>query len=143
MGYTIARVDVGRQSVLNDLMSLDSHCFPGDEPQDFTAGEWWLCYHRGQAVGFCGMRPAYSWTKTGFFLRCGVHENHRGQGLQKRMIRVRVARARVLAWRYVITYTLDNPPSANSLMSQGFRAYWPREPYIDHAAVTYWRREIR
>jgi GNAT superfamily N-acetyltransferase len=69
----------------------------------------------------------------------GVHEEYRGRGLQKRLIRARVRHAKRIGWKYAITYTIDNPPSENSLIGCGFKRYAPADPYVKGTA-NYWRK---
>jgi hypothetical protein len=39
----------------------------------------------------------------------------------------------------LITYTLGNNPSANSLIACGFRLYAPAEAYAGKAALYWWK----
>lgn len=73
--------------------------------------------------------------------RAGVIPSHRGKGLQTRMIAVRVAKAKRLGWKYVLTYTHDNCPSANNLIDCGFKLYDPRNPYAADGSL-YWRIKL-
>jgi RimJ/RimL family protein N-acetyltransferase len=78
-------------------------------------------------VAFCGLYQYPTDPSTAFLALCGVIKDYRGYGLQKRMIRVRMQKAKQLGVTRVITYTShDNAASANSLISSGFRLYVPR-----------------
>lgn len=102
---------------------------------------WWLAYFEDHPVAFAGIRSSYTWRGAGYLLRCGVLEPHRGQGLQKRLIRVRERKAVKFGWRYCITDTTENVPSANSLIACGYRLYLPSNPW--HLDQTlYWRKKI-
>lgn len=58
-----------------------------------------------------------------FLSRACVDPAYRGQGIQKRLIRARVRRARKLGCPRVVTYTHPgNVASINSLIACGFRA---------------------
>ena len=50
---------------------------------------------------------------------------HRGNGLQRRLLKVRERKARQLGWTSVITDTTDNVPSANNLIKAGYRLFEP------------------
>jgi hypothetical protein len=62
-------------------------------------------------------------------------------GLQKRLIRVRERMARELGWAWLITDTFQNPPSANSLISCGFKNFAPTKPW-GFAGANYWRKKL-
>jgi GNAT superfamily N-acetyltransferase len=139
--YQVTRLDVSDQRALALLRRLHEICLPHDELPDFTRGEWWIAARSGEAVAFAGMVPSAQWLETAYLVRAGVVPDHRGQGLQKRLIRVRLARARAHGWRWAITYTWNNPPSANALIACGFKSYQPRDPWASET-VNYWRREL-
>jgi GNAT superfamily N-acetyltransferase len=105
-------------------------------------GDWWLAWDGSKAIGFAGMHPSQVWTKTGYFCAAGVLPSHQGQGLQKRLINVRLSRAAVLGYEWAITYTMkDNYPSINNLLACGFRAYEPRKKWAGIKDVMYWKRK--
>lgn len=139
--YRITRVDITDPAILKTLTNLHKVCLESDELPSFEAGEWWIAYQGKTPVAFAGMVPSQQWLDTGYMTRAGVVPQHRGHGLQKRLIRARIARARALGWTDVITYTWNNPPSANSLIACGFRAYDPSKPWASEA-VSYWRRRV-
>jgi GNAT superfamily N-acetyltransferase len=66
----------------------------------------------------------------------------RGQGLQLRLVRARLAWARKEGLLWAVTYTAEkNLPSANSLIRAGFRLYQPAQPWgLPHAL--YFRRHL-
>jgi GNAT superfamily N-acetyltransferase len=114
---------------------------PEDEPLDARTGLWWLAVDRGEPVGFAGMRGSLRWSDCMYLCRSGVMPEARGRGLQKRLIRVREARARTLNMNWLITDTTQNPASANSLIACGFRMYEPQAPWGGRYTV-YWRKRI-
>ena len=139
--YTIRSVDTTRPDVCHDLMRLQAECLPNDVPCSIIAGHWWIAYQADTPVAFAGMVASQRWSDTGYLCRAGVVPAHRGRGLQKRLIAVRMNKARRLGWKWLITDTRDNPASANSLISAGFRMYQPRDPWGWDDAV-YWRRKL-
>jgi len=132
---------------------LDKHCFPYDELYDKVQGEdtgfsgyhiWWLVYdvETGESVGFCGLK-VYTKTDNVYFCRAGVHEDHRGQGIHKRLLKKRLDWCRDNDINEVYTYTsYDNYVSINNLIARGFSICEPwfyTESPSDH---TFLKRSI-
>ena len=121
MKYVVTRVDAYDPEIEALLIRLQTDCLPGDQPLSPRDGDWWICYSEaGIPVAFCSIKPSLRWAETGYLSRAGVLPGHRGRGLQKRLIRVRVARARQLGWKWL---------------------YEPTYPYGLKTSV-YWRRKI-
>jgi GNAT superfamily N-acetyltransferase len=81
---------------------------------------------QGEIVAYCG--SIYS-KGICIFNRAWVKKSHRGQGIQRRMIKTRLKAASTFC-HIAITYTtLDNFPSANNLIDCGFRLYLPEYSY--------------
>lgn len=130
-------------SAYKALIDLQLTCLPGDEPETAQNGWWWLAVDEdGQAVGFAGMRPSDRWQRTMYLCRAGVIPGYRGRGIQKRLIRARLAKARALGNTHAITdCTTENPASARSLIAAGFRPYWPQVPWgLPHSI--YWIKKL-
>ena len=88
--------------------------------------EWWIMLDEGEIVAYCG--SIYS-KGICIFNRAWVKKSHRGQGIQRRMIKTRLKAASTFC-HIAITYTtLDNFPSANNLINCGFRLYLPEYSY--------------
>jgi len=90
-------------------------------------GQWWIALDGDRPAGFCAIKITSD--GAGYLSRAGVVKAYRGCGLQKRMIRLRLAWARRKGLRHVVTDTTGNPPSANSLISCGFKLYDPAYPW--------------
>ena len=109
------------------ILELDRRCFPTDgavETDDDSY--WWVVWDSEKPVAFGGMRPCQHKANEGMaaFTRCGVARDYRGQGIQKRLIKARVAHARRLGLKQVVTYVKNwNLASANSLIGCGFKLY--------------------
>lgn len=113
------------------LDRLDQRIFPDDDVYDKTtpATFWWVAWDGDQPIGFAGLR-AYGCDGFGYLARAGILYKYRGQGLQRRLIRVRERRARQLKLDTLITYaTLDNHASANNLIKCGYLLYEPEWVY--------------
>lgn len=142
MKYQVRQVDTKDPEICAILDRLQLQCLPGDIPQKSSSGYWWLCYtDAGMPIGFAGMVSSVRWEQTGYLSRAGILPQHQGQGLQKRLIKVRVTKAKQLGWRYLLSDTSENPASANSLISCGFKMYEPSRPYGLKTSL-YWRRKI-
>jgi len=126
----------------DDIYRLQALCLPLDTPAVVEEGEWWLAYDGDDAVAFACLCKSKSKANHGYLARAGVAPSHRGHGLQKRLIRVRLARAKALGWDGVVTDTTHNPASSNSLIGCGFRCYEPAHPWSFDAAI-YWRVQFR
>lgn len=97
-------------------------------------GYWWMVFHFENAkiswgdkpIAFGGMEHSRYYKKSGYMNSAAVDWIARGQGLQKRLIRRRVAFARQMGWEWVLTDTSpDNYASANSLIGCGFKLFKP------------------
>jgi GNAT superfamily N-acetyltransferase len=144
MSYTITKArterDLYRVALLNETI------FPSDAPVRIADGQstWWLVRDTdtGEHVGFCGMHKSPTSYSCGVLERAGLVEQARGKGLHRRMIDVRVQEAKKQGWSKVLTYTVDNPHSDNSLINRGFlRLHYTKEDAIE--GVTYWKRKVR
>lgn len=142
MKYQVRQADTRDAEISAILERLQLQCLPNDIPQKTDKGYWWLCYTEANIpIGFAGMVPSIRWEQTGYLSRAGVLEAHQGRGLQKRLIRVRILRAKQLGWRYLLSDTSENPASANSLISCGFKMYEPMRPYGLKTSL-YWRKKL-
>lgn len=142
MKVRVRRVDATRRDIAQCLAALQKEILPDDTPRAIEGDEWWLAFSGIKVVGFASMNLIP--TDDGFVAylsRSGVRSGARGNGVQKRMIRARVAHARRAGAFVSIVDTCDNPPSANSLISEGFRMYDPQYPWALERSV-YWRRDL-
>jgi len=131
-------------SAYKALIDLQLLCLPSDDPETPKEESWWWLAidEDGKAVGFAGMRPSDRWQQTMYLCRAGVLPEYRGQGIQKRLIRVRLIKARSLGNTHAITdCTTENPASARSLIAAGFRPYWPQIPWALPHSI-YWIRKL-
>ena len=90
---------------------------------------WWIAYDGKVIAGYAGLE-IYQEREVAFLCRCGVIASHRGNGIQRRLIRVRERQARIEGMKRCVTYTSPcNYPSANNLIRCGYRLYKPEYPY--------------
>lgn len=124
-----------------ELYDLQAKCFQNYYIYPLSTACWWLAFEDEVPVGFAGFCRGKS-TGAAYLCYAGVAESHRGRGLQKRLIRVRVREARRQGYREAVTDTYNNPASANSLIACGFRSFIPPVPW-DGPTSQYWRLLLR
>lgn len=134
----LVRVDATAPAIWARIVAMDAKCFVDGSPAlSENVGAWWIAYAKKQEAGYCGIWKTM--TGNGYLVRAGVLPKFRGCGLQKRMIRVRVAHARRHGWPMVVTDTHENVASANSLIACGFRLYDPETKWSFETS-NYWRK---
>lgn len=120
--YTLRRTeDVDQVRELHDQVFGSSY-WPGDDQ------EYWLAFDgHGALAGFCSAKYSRE-HNTVSLTRAAVVRGARCAGLQRRMIRVRLAWARRIGAVRVVTYcSVKNYPSMTNLLRCGFRfRYAPR-----------------
>jgi len=139
MKFKIKSVDIRIPEIRTLLMYLQYKCLPYDKPMEIDRGHWWIAYtEEGKPVAFAGLIRSQQWNNAGYMCRAGVLRNYQGYGLQKKLIQARIRKARSLNWEWLLTDTTDNPASANSLISMGFKLYEPSHPW-GYKHSLYWR----
>lgn len=142
----IRRVDIADTLIQELLHVLHSEVFSpedwtGNTVPKFRTGEWWIAFDGKDAIAFAGLKPSIRSQAVGYMCSAGVLPSHRGKGLQVRLIRKRVARAREHGWHTVITDTVnDNAASMRSLIKCGFRPYLPDVRWNASEGAVYWKR---
>lgn len=124
------------------IRALHVAAFPADREPDWVTAAWWLVLRDDRPVAFAGVQRSQQWCDAGYMVRAGVEQTERGRRLQQRLIRVRERFARRQGWKWLFTATLNNPPSANSLIACGFRLYEPAAPWLAAGAL-YWRKRVQ
>lgn len=110
---------------------------------DLFVGHWWLVRHEesGINVAFAGVVPADYTPATGYFIRVGVLQVARGHKLQKRLLSVVERRARKNGWTSIVSDTTDNPPSANAMISAGYKIFEPLYRWAFNHSI-YWKKDL-
>lgn len=136
MKYSIRMMDISDPKAVFALAGLQLACLPGDKAFPMDKGWWHIVFAEGEVVaGFSGMVPSRRWTDCVYLCRAGILPEHQGNGLQKRLIRARVAKARALKYKWAVTDTYDNPASANSLIANKFKMFKPSEPWAGKGSL--------
>lgn len=136
------RVSIRRapeETALEHVPGLNKVCGLAEYPCEGT--EWWLAWAKKEPIAYVGLQvsdlPAFA--GLGWIPRTGVLPEWRGGGLQKRLTRQALLWARSRGLRGVVTYTVHNPASANSLIACGFRSYEPEGQWAAEKEAAYWR----
>lgn len=141
MKVVCSQVDPSDSEVEEILVELQRACLPHDSLYFPDEGVWWLAYHRHTPIAFACAAPSQQ-TPQGVYLgRCGVTPAARGKGVQRKLIRVRLAWAKRNGYKWAVSDTTDNVPSANNLIACGFRLYEPAVPY-SFARAVYWKKRL-
>lgn len=142
MKYFVRRVNGKSKRVQNTLNRLQKEILPCDALCDVTEGYWWIVYNEAnKPVGFAGMKQSNQFADCAYFHRAGVLDDHTGHGLQKRLINVRLRKAKVMGFNWAVSDTSKNPASANSLINCGFKMYRPSKPW-GWEYTCYWRLKL-
>ena len=123
-------------------MRLQKEILPSDNLCDVSINHWWIAYSElNKPVGFAGMKQSEQFGDCVFLHRAGVCDDHTGNGLQKRLIKARLRKAKSMGFSWAVTDTTKNPPSANSLINCGFKMYKPSKPWAWDWSC-YWRLKL-
>lgn len=124
------------------IRSLHAECLPGVELPELGDGFWWLAFRGREPVGYAGLHPSRRFCNVGYLCAAGVAPTARGHGLQRRLIRVREAKAKSLGWSWLITDTVpSNPASSNNLIRCGYLTFAPERPWRVEGAI-FWRKQL-
>lgn len=142
MKYYVREVNGKAKQKQKVLARLQKEILPSDRLCDTNEGYWWIVYtENNKAVGFAGMKQSHQFTDCVFFHRSGVADEHNGNGLQKRLIKARIRKARHMGFNWAVSDTSRNPASSNSLINCGFKMYEPSKPWgWNH--TNYWRLRL-
>lgn len=125
------------------IYGLDRAIFPHDLKVGYEDAYWWVAFDSEDApVGYAGLRPSLQKEQAGYLCRVGVLPHARGNGLQKRFIRVRERFARKGGMIELRTDTAPfNIASMRSLIKTGYLPFMPEEEWgVDNAV--YWRKVL-
>lgn len=140
--FRVLRYIPRNQFQLNHIQTVQLDLLPGDLPIPSDKGYWWVVEDEpSHTVAFACLKVCKG-TAYGYLARSGVYENHRGKGLQRKLIRVREAYARKLGLTHMVCDTSRaNLASSNSLIACGYKLYTPLQPWA-FADGNYWIRKL-
>lgn len=144
--YVIRKVDpIVYADEIARMMLLGFNNSAGKRPTTFIGMSWWIAFVVAdgveQPVGCASMCHSAIEEGSFYLARAFVGADHRGQGLQRKLIQARVGRAKELKGSHVTSDTYDNPPSTNNLIACGFRAYRPGSAWRGEGTM-YWRLKL-
>ena len=114
---------VGRD--VSVLAALDAECFPNDTPLNPTEGRWFILWDGDTPAAFGGL-DIHEAAGLAYFIRGGVSDAYRGQGLYKRVLKHAAKVAKREKCRAIWTYCMAfNAASANGLFKSGFKVFSP------------------
>lgn len=115
-------IQIRRESDQRVIAAMDLLLFPNDTLSNKHLGEglWWTARdEHDNPVAYAGLYYRED-QKRWWLIRVGVLETHRGHGLQRRLIRVRLAAAKRRGAKRVHTYVAaNNIPSHRSVIRCG------------------------
>ena len=135
-------ISICRTQNMNLIHLLDSQVFDyrQDSPVDTTGAQWWVALDGNIPIAYAGVKLLDD--GFAYLCRAGVLPGYRGNNLQTRLIRVRVAWAKKQGATKAITYTvLENPASSNNLIKCGFKLYNPEYTWGGQNCL-YWFRKL-
>ena len=113
--YRLVEVD-GELSaeVLHNLNGLEPDRFPPLREVHLETGFWWLLKDdHGTLCGFAGLCEMFPFPGVGYCKRAYVSPDHRGRGLQVKMLQAREEKARELGWHLLVGETTSAYAAAN------------------------------
>lgn len=122
---------------------LDSRLFTDEERVDYIdESVWWVGWKDEVPVAYAGARYIPE-ANAVFLSRAGVLPEARGQGIQRKLISLRLRWANTTGAKNAITYTHPlNHPSANNLIRSGFLLYSPQWQWAGPEFL-YWIRKLK
>ena len=141
MPFQIRRATTARD--LGLVQQIHDSIFSRTEDRDPRIGEgaWWLVWDKDTPVAFAGARRIPG-TDQLYLCRVGVIRSARGNGLQRRLVRVRLQWGRKQGLKEVLTDTVNwNVASSNNLIKEGFTLFVPGY-YWAGADSLYWCRNL-
>lgn len=137
----ISPLDTSDEKIVKVLKKIHGSTFEEDVDLPLEDLMWGLFDKKTKAlVGYAAM--GFSKHKDqAAFTACAIKKSYRGHGFQKRLIRHRIKEAKKMGIPRIVTHTVYNPPSENSLISCGFKLYRPRVEWAGEYA-NYWYKTL-
>lgn len=133
-------IRIKRTQDIVTVFRLHWELFPGDLWEYNGETACWLMYDDDEPIGFATADLIDG--DTVFLSRAGVVPGSQGNGLQKKLIRVREKWAKKQGASFLITYTtLQNYPTLINLLRTGYKFYSPEYPWVGND-VHYYIKEL-
>jgi GNAT superfamily N-acetyltransferase len=137
--YIIRQVD--GEEYADDLRELQEPFRPVMPIVDTSDGWWWIAYHKRLPAAYLGAIVSTYYPDTLYFKRVGVLAEHRGNSLQRRLMRVLELHARRSGFAAMVSDTTDNVPSANNFIAADWKLFEPEFPWA-FSNTLYWRKDL-
>ena len=122
-----------------EVRRLDRILFSTDDALDTSRGEHWLVWSAGVPVAFSSVKVLSNDPGTVWRLRSGVLKEHRGHGLQRRLIRASQLWTGDIGMKCLIGNTAAwNHYSAVNFFRCGFQMFDPHVRWMAGNTI-YWR----
>ncbi len=147
MPYRITEADTESSCAVETIHrfnSLDPETFPPLTQDHLDYGFWWFAYSEGEVVAFAGMVPnvPFDVHGVGYIKRAYVLPDHRGHGLQLRLLFTRELKARQLGWTMLVSECAGtNARSASNFQRAGYEQVFPEQPWGKPGSI-YWAKQI-
>lgn len=137
----IVEIDVNDPKIHKRIKDIHLSCFEDEVDIPWEDLMWGLIdKDTNQVVGYCAM--GFSRYKVqAAFTAAAIIKRYRGFGFQKKMIQHRCRIAKKMGFSRVVTHTVFNPASENSLISCGFKLYRPKVEWAGEHA-NYWYKTL-
>jgi GNAT superfamily N-acetyltransferase len=127
--YRLVEVDgANAAEVLRDQNQIAFAKYPlTDDHLDL--GYWWLLKtDSGTLCGFCGLVPNEPFPGVGYCKRAYISPDHRGRGLQLKMLEARIEKAQELGWHLLVSET-TSVYAAHNFARAGFEPCEPEQKW--------------
>lgn len=133
---TITKSDDWDSALAVHLMSMGGADFEQDDDMHL-----WIAWDGDQPVGFATLRVEGVYV---YFAGCGVIPIARGQGIQKKLLKVRLTWGKRKKFRTAVSYTMAwNARSMNNLIACKFKTFQPEYKWAsDDDDVVYWYKSL-
>lgn len=142
MTYRARQVNAGHAPNTVLVAGLHANLFPTTVFPWPHTGHWWVIEKDGEAVAFSHLVQSTYYPETGYFARVGVLPEHRGHGLQRRLMSLAEAQGRRNGWTQLVSDTRRVPYSAANFEQSGWLKFDPEHPWYSHRDVIYWRKDL-
>lgn len=103
---------------------------------------WWFALFENHPVAYLAIMPSLVVTNAAYLIRVGVLPEHRGNALQRRLMRCAEHWSRSQGFAEIISDTRLNPPSANNFIRAGYKTFLPVAPWAFPESI-YWKKDLR
>lgn len=141
--YRVREVDGCEYAeTIRRLNGMAPETFPPLTDNHLENGFWWLVDKADDVpVAFAGMVPFEPFPNIGYLKRAFVLPDHRGGGLQSRLIMARECKARQLGWTHLVSEcSASNTHSATNFARSGYSICEPEQPWAINSI--YWLKAL-